>query len=110
MEAFAIGDVISLEYSYSDGKTSEKRPALVIQKTPEDELLVCMISATPRTDIQTFPISGLELNSSNLHRTSFVRSRAILITKKNRCKKIGKVSASFVGVIKQDVADWIFSF
>ena len=110
MEAFAIGDVIALEYPYSDGKTSEKRPALVIQETPEGEVLVCMISATPRTDIPTFPIAGLELEHSKLLRVSFVRPRAILIAKKGKCKKIGRLSKSFVSVIKEDVAEWIRSF
>jgi hypothetical protein len=109
VESFTIGDIITVEYLFSDGKTSKKRPALVIQKTPEDELLVCMVSATPRTDIPTFPIVGTDFQYSNLSKVSFVRPRAVLVVNKKNCKIIGRLSNKFVIKIKEHIADWVRS-
>lgn len=110
MGTFAIGDIVAIQFPYSDGKEGKKRPALVVRITEEKTLLVCMISATQRTDIQTFPIVGTDLVFSNLQRTSFVRPQALLEADQGRCKKIGRLTGGLTNNIKSYLGEWIAGY
>ena len=107
MAAFTIGEVVIVAYPFSDGSGVKKRPALVVKINSEEDIVVCMISASPRTDIFSFPIVGTDFIDSNLLKNSFVRPESVLVVHKKLCFKVGRVSQSFTQRIKDYLADWI---
>ncbi len=48
MDRFAFGDILLVDFPFSDGSGSKRRPALVIAHDLEDDLLLARITSKPR--------------------------------------------------------------
>jgi mRNA interferase MazF len=45
MEKFHFGEIVLLKFPYSDGQTSKRRPALVINDFNDGDIIVCRITS-----------------------------------------------------------------
>ena len=63
METFVKGDVIVLQFPFSDLSSVKKRPALVISVFEGDDLLLCQITSQIQSDIYSIRVSDFDFKS-----------------------------------------------
>ena len=107
MARFVAGDVVILPFPYTNQADSKKRPAVVLCRTHEDDLLVCMISSAAY-GAESLPLDGKNLESAGLRVASVVRPDRLLVVSSGLViRKIGRLSSEMTGKIKSHIADWI---
>ncbi len=72
---FAFGDILIINFPFTDGKGSKRRPVLVIKQTEDNDLLVAKITGQPY-DTQ-FDMAFSEWKQAGLLSASFVRMHKI---------------------------------
>ena len=50
MERFVKGDIVVLEFPYTDLSKTKKRPSLIVANLRGDNLILCQITGQPRPD------------------------------------------------------------
>lgn len=83
MEGFVKGDIIIINFPYSDLTHYKKRPALIIKVPKGDDLIVCQITGSsyePNTEIV---IELNDFSKGNLKRKNFARIDKISIIEKS---------------------------
>lgn len=73
MEKFVKGDVLVIEYPYSDLKTYKKRPVLIIKVPKGDDIIVVQITSSSYEKSVEIPLSNNDFKQGNLNRESFIR-------------------------------------
>ncbi len=109
MAAFAVGDVVLVEYPYTDLSRTKCRPALIVA-VDNNDFLLAMITSSQYGDNFAIKIPNKELKTSNLEVVSWTRVRRIF-TGSNKIikKKIGSFSSAFTLEAKKAIADWVSS-
>src|SRR5205807_6093183 len=91
MAEYSFGEIIIIDFPFSDGLRSKPRPALVIASHPDGDLLVARITSNPRES--EFDVTLQDSAFSNLMFDSVVRvSKLATVLKEAVKKKIGKLS------------------
>ena len=72
MERFVKGDVVVLEFPYSDSLKTKKRPSLVVANLKGDNLILCQITGQPRPDPDLIGLKKDDFQTGSLHRDSFI--------------------------------------
>ena len=107
MATFAIGDVVTVTYPYTDQSGDKLRPALVISIDHHDFLL-CMVTSKAWNNALAMPVPEKDLRSSNLRISSFVCPNRLFMANASIInKKIGNFSAQFMREVKKTIADWV---
>src|SRR3989344_3254258 len=57
MERFVKGEVVVLEFPYSDLSKTKKRPSLVVANLKGDNIILCQITGQPRPDLDIIKAS-----------------------------------------------------
>lgn len=73
MGKFAIGDVIAIPFPFSDLSATKKRPALVVARTEDDNVILCQITSRRYNSRVAIPIGVADFTSGGLPLASFVR-------------------------------------
>ena len=92
MDKFNFGDIVVLEFPFTDGKSKKKRPALVLLHDEKDnELLLARI--TSKIHQNNFDIELVDWQQSNLLLKSYVRLGKLATLHTDLVyKKLGKIS------------------
>jgi mRNA interferase MazF len=45
MRTFSFGDIVLIKFPFTDGKTFKRRPALVINDSDDNDIIVCRITS-----------------------------------------------------------------
>jgi mRNA interferase MazF len=107
MARFVAGDVVILPFPFTNQADSKKRPALVLCSTPDDDLLVCMITSAAY-GTESIPLDKKNLESSGLRIPSVVRpDRLLIVSPELVIKKTGRLSKEMTGAVKSRIAEWI---
>lgn len=103
MEKLVKGDVIVLEFPFSDLKSFKRRPALIIKVPKGEDIIICQITSESQNKSVEIPITNKEFRDGGLKRDSFVRIDKITTIKRTRIKyKIGSLKQEkFYNVINR---------
>ena len=94
MERFVRGDVIVIEFPFSDLKSSKRRPALIIKIPKGEDIIICQITSDSQNKDVEVSLKNNEFAKGGLKRDSYVRIDKITTIKKTRIKyKIGSLKS-----------------
>jgi len=92
MEKFVKGDVLVIEYPYSDLKTYKRRPVLIIKVPKGDDIIAVQITSSSYEESVEIPLSNNDFKHGNLNRESFIRIDKISSIEKSLIKyKLGSL-------------------
>ena len=77
MARFIKGDVVVIPFPFSDLSGSKRRPAVVINALPGNDIILCQITSKSMRDKFVIEIGRSEFNSGNLPVDSYVRPNKI---------------------------------
>lgn len=70
---FVKGDVVALNFPFSDLSQTKRRPALVIAALKGDDVILCQITSQARTDEYAIPLDDVDFTSGRLNQSSRIR-------------------------------------
>lgn len=70
---FVKGDVIVLNFPFSDLSQTKRRPALVIAALRGDDLILCQITSQARDDAYSIQLEDSDFATGGLNRSSRIR-------------------------------------
>lgn len=73
MERFVKGDVVVIEFPFSDFKNAKRRPVLVLKVPKGEDVIVAQITANPYESSVEIAIKEEDFNQGGLRRISYVR-------------------------------------
>ena len=87
------GDVVVVTFPYSDLSNTKRRPALVISKIDGDDVILCMITSTNRSDRFSIALEGSDFQTGSLDRDSYIRPNRLFTADTNIViRKAGQIS------------------
>ena len=93
MEGFVRGDVIVLEFPFSNLMQVKRRPSLVIKIPNGDDIIVCQITGKSYEKSVEIPIKKEDFYKGNLKVKSYIRLDKIFSIEKSLIKyKIGSLN------------------
>jgi len=98
MEKFVKGDVVVMQFPFSDLSASKKRPALVAASMQNDEFILCQITSQARIDDYSIAISNEDFASGTLHLTSIIKPNKLFTADKSLIERK-------IGYLKQEKTD-----
>ncbi len=70
---FVRGDVVVLNFPFSDLSQTKRRPALVIADLTGEDLILCQITSQARTDQYSISLDARDFVDGSLNQTSRIR-------------------------------------
>jgi len=108
--AFVRGDVLVVLFPFSDLSSAKRRPAVVVQDLPGEDMILCMITGQATQDQDAIPLDNSEFADGTLHKPSYIRPGR-LFTGENRIvgyraggllpAKIDAVTDSIVTILRR---------
>jgi mRNA interferase MazF len=92
MEEFVKGDILVIEFPFSDLKNAKRRPVLVVKVPKGDDIIVSQITGSSYNKSVELAIMDSDFKQGTLKRESFVRIDKIASIEKSLIKyKIGSL-------------------
>jgi mRNA interferase MazF len=73
MGSFAAGQVVVVDFPFSDLIASKLRPAIVLAKAGRGDWILCQVTSNSYGDDNAIQIADPDVLSGSLHQTSFAR-------------------------------------
>ncbi len=73
MERFVKGDVVVVDFPYSNLAGSKRRPTLVAAKSTDDDIVLCQITSQQKFDEHAINLEETDFTSGRLPVNSFIR-------------------------------------
>ena len=86
MERFVKGDVVVLDFPFSNLVQAKRRPALIIKVPKGHDLIICQITAESQEKPVEVSITNNDFSYGRLKRDSYVRIDKITTIKRTRVK------------------------
>lgn len=67
------GDVVVLNFPFSDLSQTKRRPALVLAAVKGDDVILCQITSQSKSDPYSIPLEGADFTSRGLNQSSRIR-------------------------------------
>ncbi len=108
MERFVAGEIVVLEFPFSDLIQFKRRPALIIKIPRGEDLIICQITATSKEKSVEIPLINKDFDKRGLKKDSFVRIDKITTIKNTRIKyKIGSLKSEKFKEILEKICDFL---
>jgi mRNA interferase MazF len=105
MERFVKGDVVVLQFPYSDLSASKKRPAMVLADLKGDDIILCQITSRFVKDDYAISLDNSDFIKGSLNKPSNIRPNRLFTAEKSIIdRKIGTVKPDFF----EQVVDKLF--
>ncbi len=92
MEEFVKGNVIVIEFPFSDLKNVKRRPVLVLKVPKGEDIIVAQITGSSYNKLVELPMTDRDFKQGSLKRESFVRVDKIASIEKSLINyKIGSL-------------------
>src|ERR1051325_5229349 len=92
---FVAGDVVVLNFPFSDLSTSKRRPALVLAALKGDDLILCQITSQLRGDGYSVPLVDSDFVAGGLQQASRIRPQRLFTAESSIIVyRAGQVAAS----------------
>lgn len=82
MEEFIKGNVVVINYPYSDLSSQKKRPALVVATPKGQDLILCQITSQVHHDNYSIKLDNSDFKSATLNQTSYIRPNKFISIEK----------------------------
>ena len=102
MEKLSVGDIVFVNFPFSDLTKSKLRPAVIVAQAQSDDWVLCQITSKAYSDNNALIITDQELNQGTLKLTSYIRPLKIFTANESIINK--KVAELKVGV-QRDLLD-----
>jgi len=108
MGRFVKGDVVVINFPFSDLSGAKRRPALVLSNLEGDDIILCQITSQSKTDKHSIKLEDNDYTDGKLKIESMVRPNKIFTADRNvilylACKidspKMDEVIKSVVNII-----------
>ncbi len=108
MEGFVKGNVVVLEFPFSDLKNSKSRPALIIKVPKGEDIIVVQITKNSYEKSVEIPIKKEDFNTGSLKFESHLRMDKIFSIEKSLIKyKVGSLKQEKFNVILDKVCSFL---
>ena len=108
MEGLVKGEVVVLEFPFSDLISVKRRPALIIKVPKGEDVIVCQITAESQEKSVEVPLTINDFNKGRLKRDSFLRLDKIAAIKKSRVKyKVGNLKQEKFNFILDKICEFL---
>ena len=110
MEGFVKGDVIVIEFPFSDLKNAKRRPVLVLKVPKGEDIIVVQITGSSYEKSVEIPLIDRDFKRGSLKRDSFVRIDKIASIEKSLIKyKIGSLKQEKSNRILEEICSFLRS-
>ncbi|MEK6792424.1 MAG: type II toxin-antitoxin system PemK/MazF family toxin [Nanoarchaeota archaeon] len=108
MERFVKGDVVIVEFPFSDLSSNKKRPAIVISPIAGSEYLLCQITSRTYASNEEIPLKLNDFIKGRISRDSFVRYTKLFTSKNTLIHyQAGKLKQEKVKEITDKISSFI---
>jgi mRNA interferase MazF len=83
VEGFVSGDIVVLQYPFSDLSGSKRRPALILTDLPGNDIILCQITSRVSLDPFSVAIGQEDFVSGGLPKDSLARMSKLFTADKN---------------------------
>lgn len=83
MGQFVAGDVVVLNFPFTDLTQTKRRPALVLAVLPGDDLILCQITSQARHDSFSVTVDAEDFAEGGLSQTSRIRPNRVFTADSN---------------------------
>ena len=92
MEGFVKGDILVIEFPYSNLKNAKRRPVLILKVPKGEDIIVAQITGLSYEKSVEIPLKDEDFRQGNLKRDSYLRIDKIASIEKSLIKyKIGSL-------------------
>lgn len=98
MERFVKGDIVILQFPYSDLSSSKRRPALVLADLKGDDIILYQITSQFVKDDYAIPLDNSDFIKGSLNKPSNIRPNRLFTAEKS-------IISRKVGTIKPELFD-----
>jgi mRNA interferase MazF len=104
------GDVVVLNFPFSDLSQTKRRPALVLAALRGDDVILCQITSQARSDEYSLPLESVDFTSGGLNQSSRIRpnrlftaDEGIIVYRAGHVAdgKLNEVLDRVVGILRQ---------
>jgi mRNA interferase MazF len=106
MAVFAKGEIVVFPFPYSDLSKSKNRPAYVASVLKNNELILCQITSSIKSDKYSIIILNEDLDKGKLHFASAIKPNRIFTADCSIIiKKIGKLNIKKITEIQNKIIE-----
>ncbi len=104
METLVKGDVVVLQFPFSDLTASKKRPALIVANIIGDDIILAQITSAERYDNYSIKLKDTDFKNGRLYQQSMVRPNKLLTADKSIISyKIGTIKEKKLKEIEEAI-------
>lgn len=104
MEGFVRGEIVVLEFPFSNLLESKRRPSLIIKVPKGDDMIVCQITGKSYEKLVEIPIKNEDFQKGSLKLDSYLRIDKIFSIEKSLIKyKVGLLKQEKINEILNSV-------
>ncbi len=108
MEEFVKGEILVLEFPFSNLKSSKRRPVLVLKVPKGDDIIVLQITGNSQEQQVEIEIDDKDFKKGSLNRKSFIRIDKIATIDRSLIKyKVGRISEDKFKEIISKICNYI---
>ena len=106
MERFVKGEVVVLEFPYSDLSKTKKRPSLVVANLKGDNIILCQITGQPRPDLDIINLKREDFQNGGLQRNSFIMPSFVFTIHKSKVNySAGKIKQEKIKEVEKKLCE-----
>ena len=106
MERFVKGDVVVLEFPYTDLSKTKKRPSLIVAELKGDNIILCQITGQLRPDQDLIHLGKDNFQSGSLHKESFIMPSFLFTIHKSKVSYIaGKLKQGKIKEVEKRLCE-----
>ena len=102
MERLVKGDIVVLQFPFSNSNESKKRPALVAATTTDENLILSQITSQKRPDPDLISLTKDDFKQGSLNHDSFIRPTILFTIHTSRIDyKVGSLKKQKISSIEK---------
>ncbi|PIN93613.1 growth inhibitor PemK [Candidatus Pacearchaeota archaeon CG10_big_fil_rev_8_21_14_0_10_31_24] len=106
MERFVKGEVVVLEFPYTDLSKTKKRPSLIVANLKGDNLILCQITGQSRPDPDLIDLKKEDFQTGELHRNSFIMPSFVFTIHKSKIDYVaGKIKQEKIKEVEKKLCE-----
>lgn len=83
MERFMRGDIVVVNFPFTDLREAKRRPALVLKVIDNEDLILCQITSKLKNDNFSIPLSTVDFFDGGLLKESYIRPNRLFTLHQN---------------------------
>ncbi|MEK6817593.1 MAG: type II toxin-antitoxin system PemK/MazF family toxin [Nanoarchaeota archaeon] len=108
MERFVKGDVVVLDFPFSNLLQVKRRPALIIKVPKGEDVIACQITGDSYEKSVEIQLEKIDFQEGNLNRKSYLRLDKIFSVEKSLIKyKIGRLKPEKFNEILEKICNFL---